>query len=270
MVPIQVIKGLILVHATVDGHTGMWLLDTGSPQILLNASYWNVTTSGVDTNIVAATSHEFPVPSPFSEVTAVVHSLHIGALTVPFDLANASSQRFSVIDRRMSRSVEHDVEQPVLGILGLPAWRPFETIIDYRHHQLTLIRLDAEGHRLTSDPQFTPVDSVSFIHTPDEEHYGVRATIGDSVVELLLDTGAGSNVLGGVAQARLQTYLTTVGYDSVLDVPRMRMKEVKIGKTSHSIIFACRPGADLLGYPYLHQLGTIGFNLRARRLYIYQ
>jgi hypothetical protein len=167
------------------------------------------------------------------------------------------------------RSLEAEVGQPIIGILGLPAWRPFETILDYRHHQMTLIRLDTLGHRLASIPRLQPVDSTALIHTPDADHYGVQAMVGDSLVDLMIDTGAERNMLGGFAQARLQSYLVPAGHDSTLDAPQVQIKRLGIGNTTYALPFTCQPGADLLGYPFLSHLGVVGFNFQTMRVSIY-
>jgi hypothetical protein len=167
------------------------------------------------------------------------------------------------------RNLEHETQQSILGILGMPAWLPFETVIDYRQHHLTLVRLDSAGHRLASVP-LQVADSVMLIQTPDSEHYGVHATVGDSLIDLMIDTGAESDLLGGVARARLQSYLVAAGHDSAFDAPRVRIEHLTVGANTYALPFVCQPGADLLGYPFLNRLGVVGFNFRATKLYVYR
>ena len=46
---------------------------------------------------------------------------------------------------------DENFDPPVLGFLGLSAIESFETIIDYVHRRLILIRLDRAGRRLAKE-----------------------------------------------------------------------------------------------------------------------
>jgi hypothetical protein len=267
-VPIRIVHGLVLVPATVNGRSGTWLFDTGSPRIELNGQYWRTTTAGADTNIG-------PVAQPSPVVIGVgvdrrsaVRTLQIGTLAVSAD-STPNHLLSELSDPRRFRALEHEVHQPMLGILGLPVWQPFEPIIDYAHQRLIVIRLDTAGHRRASAPHIALIDSISLIHTPDPEHYGIYTMVGDSAMNFLLDTGAERNVIGGVAQARLQSYLVPAGHDSILDRPQVRLPHMRLGHHDYELLFGCQPGADILGFPFLSQLGMVGFNFQMMQLWIY-
>jgi hypothetical protein len=267
-VPIRLVHGLVLVPATVNGRSGTWLFDTGSPRIELNGQYWRTTATGVDTNIGPVAQSSPGWMGSVADHPSVVRTLQIGTLTVSAD-TTPGHLLSELADARRLRALEHEVHQPMLGILGVPAWRAFESIIDYQHHRLILIRLDTAGHRRAVVPHLTRIDSFSLIHTPDAEHYGVRTMVGDSVMDFLLDTGAERNVIGGVAQARLQPYLVPAGHDSLLDRPQVRLSHVRLGSHDYAMLVDCQPGADILGFPFLFQLGMIGFNFHTMQLWIY-
>jgi hypothetical protein len=53
-----------------------------------------------------------------------------------------------------------------LGQIGLSALEPFETIVDYTHRRVVLIRLDSAGHRLVPVPAYTPKWSAPLLDLP--------------------------------------------------------------------------------------------------------
>ena len=120
---------------------------------------------------------------------------------------------------------------PRLGNIGLSVLEPFETIIDYTHQRVVLIRLDSAGHRLANVPAYTPkwsapiIDTALYTNDPQWQFWGV-ATRADYTLDTLdaskntvihaLDTGSPTN----------------------------------------------DAGLGLLGYPFLRPLGVVGFNHR--------
>ena len=187
--------GFILFPAQVDDLYGTFLLDTGSPVVILNRAYIRPGhDGGIDT--VTPLGHRC-LPSGAGGVRAVtMQTVRIGTLRQtldPFtvgspkgkDLLPPPANAFLGDDARLGM-----FGQPVLGFFGLNALEPFETIIDYRHKRLILIRLDAAGRRRVAVPAYTPMRTMPLLPMPDQEHWGVAEWPGvpDTVI---VDTGGG-------------------------------------------------------------------------------
>ena len=210
--------GYILVQAEVDGLRGTFLLDTGAPFMHLNGEYVQ---PGPDGGIDTVTHAKGPCVNPprpsklIRDLTDVlktgcdvtVHTLHIGTLVqhlavtdigppVPVFPTNAlaitSDERFkNDFDAR---------GHPVLGWLGSSALEGLETIIDYPHRRLILIRLDPSGRRLVEVPAYMPTTTVPLLPVIQISTWGVQVSLpgGDVEVDTLaIDTGSPVNMLMG-------------------------------------------------------------------------
>jgi len=270
VVPFQVpldqvrVPGSILVSAEVDGHRGTFLLDTGSPLIFLNPDYLRPNaTGGVDT---VTTPPRAPLDSaPF----VTVHTLRIGSILYHCDAGpvEISETRFRSNAYLLDDDRIRDQGYPVLGFLGLAALAPFETIIDYTHQRLILIRLDAAGHRLVPVSAYQPAMVLSLIPTADSQGYGVSARTGGLTGFYHLDTGAPENEVTKVTRQRLGAHLV-----SQQTWGEWTLDTLSVGTHPYAHVpmtFSWFPN-DILGYPFLRAFGTVGFNFRARQFVVYQ
>jgi hypothetical protein len=123
---------------------------------------------------------------------------------------------------------------PRLGNIGLNVLGQFETIIDYTHKRVVLIKLDSAGNRLAKVPAYTPQWTAPLIDVPlandARQWWGVHvkpdftldtANTANNTLLKVMDTGAPTN-----------------------------------GK--------------LLGYPFLSQFGVVGFNHRTHQFILYK
>jgi hypothetical protein len=304
VVPFQLYYGFILLQAEVDGHHGTFLLDTGSPLITLNSQYLQRDPHGNPDTVAAttpATDHKR------EEVT--IHTLRIGTLFLHLDTADLGSpeRNYRTNALIMTDSRMQQFGRPLLGWLGLPAMAPFETIIDYTHQRLILIRLDVAGHRLATVPLFTPAMTVPLVSDPGipfsspfgmlrtakGDHWAVVGQVGGIGVDtLLLDTGAPYNSMPGIG--KLASHVTPAGVDATrmfnegvdqiaknsgVPVTGPRSLVVLDHLTVAGITFDTLPMTSLesenlmigvLGYPFLSRRGTVGFNFRLHQLAFYQ
>jgi hypothetical protein len=188
--------GWIYFQAELDGRRGTFSLDTGSPRFWLNPEYLRPSaTGGIDT--VAA-------GDPTQQGFVTVHTMHIGTLVQHLDTTDVGPPVPYPTNGNIMRFVGHE-----LGTFGLPAMEPFETIIDYVHQRLILIRLDTAGQRLAAVPAYTPAYTMPLM--PVNEHWwGVAAHTGDSV-GTLVDTGGADHA--GVLGFAFLNRLRVVGFN---------------------------------------------------------
>lgn len=267
--------GYILFPAEVDGLHGSFLLDIGATDLVFNKRYVQPNgKGGIDT--AAAASH--PCPAPMRNACPVtVHTIRVGTVLLHPDTIALGGPGAPEVPPPANAAILHRFVQiaqfaePVLGFFGVPAMEPFETIIDYTHQRLILIRLDAAGNRLAAVPAYTPAFTVPLVATNDHEHWGVEGRLGATVDTLLLDTGAPMNTLAAHTQQQWTSHMTDgssgffpawildslqLGGHSFLQIPFLKVQ----GDGAHNV----------LGYPFLSHSGVVGFNFRKRQLVIYR
>jgi hypothetical protein len=120
------------------------------------------------------------------------------------------------------------VFSPRLGNIGPAVYEQFETIIDYTHQRVVLIRLDPAGHRLINVPAYTPKWTAPL------------------VVEL---AEAGTNLKLAVGPDNTLDTLTTANNTQV--------KLLDTGTPASQ--------GDILGYDFLSHLGVFGLNQRTHQ-----
>lgn len=189
-IPFRAVGRLIAVDARVDTTEGLFILDTGASDLLLNENY-------------------FESERTYSSRTAVGVIGEVGPLktrmvdTLIWDLLEIENLEGHVV------SLSHIEEKKnirLVGVLGYKVFQDFEILIDYSIRQLIITRVDKDGRRM--DPQAiyqSPVDSLNF---KLRGHVMViRAQVNGVRLDLGLDTGAELNLLDvGVKRSVLDNF----------------------------------------------------------------
>ena len=247
----------LLVDAQVDGRRGTFILDTGSPNTMVNGIYLRPNGArGLDT--VAGSVHRL---GHAQTVHMTFRELKVGTLAVRLD----SIDRGPPTPVPTNGDAEGGGEEGLLGNLGLNAMEPFETILDFVHQRLVLIRLDAAGRRLAKVPAYTTLGAVSLVPArvgrgDESAHWwGIVVHHGGVADTLLIDSGTPG----------LDAFMTQVAerFRAALTANRPS------GATAVNVLdhVALDDGhAEMLCYGFLAQLGVVGFNLRTHQLILYQ
>lgn len=221
----------VIIPAWVDSVFGLFVVDLGAPRLNLNRTFLQPGPHGGVDTVTAA--HQIPEHAGEDSVHVTVR---IGTLsTVPVDpLAKESGPKVPNAFLNHMWGNFSWVFAPRLGNIGLSVLEPFETIVDYTHQRLILIRLDSAGHRLVDVPAYTPKKTLPLIDMPlfgdARKFWGVQvrpdltldtANAASNTKTMPMDTGAGEN-------------------------------------------------GQMLGYPFLRQFGVIGFNHRTHQVILYR
>ena len=234
-------KTKVVIPVEINHRRGLVVVDLGDPGVDLNRTFLRPDSTGeVDTVLATDTMNRHRSPN-WNGMDTAHATMRIGTLQVDFiDPALGNTQR------RLNVSLDHQwgnfawVFAPRLGNIGLSVLEQFETIIDYQHRRLILIRLDKEGRRLVDVPAYVPKGSAPLIDIPFKgwpgyNWWGIAVQPNQTLDTLnaakntqlhMIDTGAGDNVEGH-------------------DPP-------------------------VLGYPFLNQLGVVGFNHRTHQFLLYR
>ncbi len=272
VVPFQLAGNSIVVEALVNGVAGKFILDTGSPEVLLNNAWFE----GFEAPSTGS-SNVMDIHGKVSEWLCYnVKELKLGGAELPRQLA-------LVLDLR---NLETMKGMYLLGILGYSAFRNFELMFDFENLQLTLFPLKKNGDYAGGEPSVFP--SASF----DLEMCGhIPAVIvhwKGKALRMGIDSGSEINVFDASAFEKEGLSLFTTDSVMVRGISRHRVVapvgfaqgfslgdwepgrvQVTVADLKH-IQEQVSPGLDgLLGTPFL-QKGKMAINYKRKKLYLWR
>lgn len=256
----------VVFSAEVGGHRGILLLDLGDPDLDLNRTFLRPgVTGGLDTVQATDTMDKHRLPGWDGQDSAHV-TLWIGTLSIDFvDPTKPTDPRHinALLNHQFGNYAQ--VFPPRLGNIGPIALEQFETIIDYTHRRLVLIRLDSAGRRLVQVPMYTPTWSAPLVDIPigkGKYWWGVQATLAEKPTTMFFDTGSEGNYLTTGTETRAAAHIVHDTLDSLVIAGRVFGPVVLRSDAT--------PPLDVLGFPFLSQLSVVGFNHRTRQFLLYR
>ena len=283
-VPFRLINGMLAVAATVDGHTGLWLLDTGGPVIWVNREYLQPARNGVGLDTVSvpyvedsALAHGMaPLRPDWQSDSVTVQLGTISFVVKPGSGVPGDGLPFVAMTAPMTSLYTKLWGFTPLGILGFPATLgAYETVVDYTRQQLTLIPVDRAGRRLVAVPAYTPATTVPFTRASSiATGWYVEASFGGVLDTVHIDTGENFDKLNAATQPRLAGHLAATGqtvFDDLTQEPVLTLDHLHFaGQTYDAIPFSVTAQRDdAFGTDFLRRLGVVGFNFRSRQLILY-
>ena len=247
-------KTKVVIQAEISGHRGNFILDLGTFDGDVNRTFLRPNaTGGIDTVLATDTTDPHRQHGRDS-----VHAMfHVGTLNV---------EPKNYTDSHFNATLDHAfgnfrVFAPRLGSIGLSILEQFETIIDYTHKRVILIRLDDAGHRLVDVPAYTPKWSAPLIDIYSV--WGVRGLVDGVPDSLFFDTGAPFNALMQSTMKRVSGHTANGGALDPL---------VIAGRSFGPVLFTNdeEPPVDVFGFPFLSSLGVVGFNHRTHQFILYR
>ncbi|QJD97646.1 hypothetical protein HH214_18060 [Mucilaginibacter robiniae] len=211
-IPIKRAGNLIIVEAQVDSIAGNFVLDTGAPYLVLNATYFrdmphfgDRESAGVNGNSAGTFRTE-------------VHNFSLG-----FDL-HYNKLMADVADLS---AIENSKKIKILGLLGTQVFEKLAITIDLFHNVLYLHKTDASGNILPEERVFAqPQISTPFKYMNDVIF--IKGTINEKTLWLAFDTGAESNLLSFDVPGKVMKYMQIIN----------KAKLVGIGGCKYDIFYA--------------------------------
>jgi hypothetical protein len=238
-------KTKVVVLAEVDGRRGVFIVDLGAPPLNLSRTFLQPSpTGGVDS---VTNTNRIPEQHPNGEDSVHV-TLRLGTLIDTFvDPTVAASD-----PRHVNAFLNHEWGNfgwnfaPRLGNISLTALEPFETIIDYAHRRLVLIRLDKAGHRLAQVPAYTPKWTSTLID------------VGDDGRKRWVSGWQWWGIMVGAPSASSLAYTL----DTLNPANNTLLRALETGGATN--------GDDCVAYPFLSGLGVFGINHRTHQFILYR
>ena len=167
-IPFELANGLILVEASVNGDTGSFILDTGSPMVVVNPK--NISDLQISRTQSETAFRGQPV------------------LVKHFAWAGIEREGLEALAMDMSH-LEKASQRKILGVIGYEVLRKYELMFDCRNQVLLLYEPKNSWVHLQQAPLF----SARF--TLQDELPVITARIGKKKVRFGLDTGGTSNLM---------------------------------------------------------------------------
>jgi hypothetical protein len=178
-IPIKRAGNLIIVEAQVDSVVGNFVLDTGAPYLVLNATYFRDMPHVGDqeaTGVNGTSAGTFR-----TQVNNFLLGLDLTYKKIPADVCDLSA-------------IENTKKIKVLGIIGTQLFRKMAITVDLFHNVIYIHKLDSKGDIPAEQRAFQAPDMrTSFKYMNDVIF--IKGTIADKTTWFVFDTGAESNLL---------------------------------------------------------------------------
>jgi hypothetical protein len=272
VIPFTRAGNLILIQAKAGTTTGFFVLDTGTPGLVLNLTYFR----------------HYPTSNPV-ESGGVTGSTLSAQTTVDSFRLGPISYRHLDADLVNLGHIENNKGVKIFGLMGLQLLERFEMIIDYSSNRLYLHLISKKEAATYRSPQLLDSASYTIIPIDIEEHKMiVYLFLKGRKLKFIIDTAAETNVLDSrlpgkvFEQVEITRRVTLNGSGNhkvealVGDLKGLRLGNRDIGALPvlitnlQSMCDAYNNCLDgMLGFDFL-SLHKIGFNFVNRKMYIWK
>lgn len=213
-VPFKMAGNLIIVDVLLNGEKRNFLLDSGSPKVILNQKYF----PNSDTIHKKSISSTKGVGGNISGMDIVkVEQLDFAGIQL-------NNQKVLTID---ISHLEKELETKIYGLIGYDLIKDYDIIFDYDKKVLTLINPDyyekyKKNEMLNRKLTIVPFEFTSHIPV-------IKVMIDKREYSFGIDCGAESNLMDDDLFAQLNNCLRKVSTDTLSGADKIR-KEVKVGE----------------------------------------
>ncbi|MEN0047009.1 MAG: aspartyl protease family protein [Bacteroidota bacterium] len=250
----ELINDMILVEAEIEEEIGYFVVDTGSPHLVLNQQYFSGERSEYEVRGING--------------TASVEK----KLVKKFEWGCVKKKNFTVylIDLQ---HFEKAIGKRFFGLIGYEILKQKELLIDYKNLKIEQHQLKkSDLHRLEN-----PNQEISFrmrSHTPVLE-----MDLDDQSVDFILDTGSEDNLLDQDYASK--DYQVTdlkflIGVDQkssiarVILIPNASLTDISLDNQEYLVTDMESTSAQgILGSPALKELSRFSINYRKKKIYVW-
>lgn len=190
-IPMEILDGLIIVTAKLDGFERKFILDSGAPTLYLNSRYF------ANDSIISISSAK-GVNSSISGQDA------IRVKTFDFHGIKICNTDFVMSD--LSHLLE---KEEIYGLIGYQTIKDYDWLFDYANKTLTLIKPDKTDDYI-SKMQYTTYEIPLKMASETSHIPFVEAKIGKTEVALGIDCGASVNLLDTALFDKLKNDLNNI------------------------------------------------------------
>ena len=247
-IPFRLVDGFIMLEGVVNGESGFYMLDTGSPFALFLNNH--LLTLGPSRQIASGSA------GSGQRVVVLAHE-NVDSLTLWGDV------RFRDVEWAQSADfsfIEQGIVPQYLGFIGHGILKNFEFTIDYDRSNLFFSRLDPDGEALVSRvPQEDVHATLMFAcRDCDRQYDQIPFRLGEIPLTLGIDTGNSGGQLTLTARTKEALehsgHLTAQGDSYILE--GLEHEEVSFSVDGLRVMVGETDGGTL-GYSFLRQFKTV-------------
>lgn len=179
VVPIKRVQNLIVIEAQIDTLIGNFILDTGSPTLVLNKTYFR---KGWNTNLIAANAGGNAVTPVMRTKVGDLAIRELYFENLPADISDLGH-------------IENHRGIKILGLLGVGLFTSFEMVIDIHKSVMYLHKLDENGAVPVNERIVTSEPSLRVPFKLVRNTITLDVLIAGKKLVFCVDTGAEANAL---------------------------------------------------------------------------
>lgn len=258
IVPIKRAGNLIIVEAQIDSLEGNFVMDTGAPYLVLNATYFR------DAPHLDDQQSEGINGEVDGSFTTIIHDFSI--LDLHYSRITADVTDLSAIEN--GRGIK------ILGLLGTRLFSKFAITVDITNNLLYIHKLDAKGNIPTEERVFKePYLKMPFKYLNDVIF--LKGAVNDKTMWFVFDSGAETNLLDyrrskkalSSMQIISRSKLTGVGGSS-FEVLYARFDKLTLGDKDFMRNRVLVTNLEKMGKAYDHNIdGILGYDFFSRGVF---
>ena len=257
-VPIKQVGNLIIVEAQLDTLVGNFVMDTGAPYLVLNATYFRDAPQIEERNSGGVNGESS------GSFATVVHNFSI--LDLHYSSITADVTDLSAIEN--GRGIK------ILGLLGTGLFSRFAVTIDLNNKLMYIQRVDKQGNIPVSEQVFkTPSLKMPFKYL--NNIIFLKASVNEKAMWFVFDSGAETNLLDYRRAKKVlptmeiisRSKLTGVGGSS-FEILNARFDKLTLGDTDFLCDRALITDLEKMGKAYDHNVdGILGYDFFSRGVF---
>ncbi|QYJ67169.1 aspartyl protease family protein [Flavobacterium litorale] len=258
-VPFEMAGNLIAVEVLLNGVQRKFIVDSGSPRVILNTKY------------IAGQDNEGKtrISSTTSGVNGSINGMDIGKVE-ELDFAGIKLENQEVITLDISH-LEEDLDTEIYGLIGYDLIQDYDVLFDYENKKLVLINPNHFDNYKTTHLPNAKLETVPFSlnqHIPV-----IEAQIGRKKYTFGIDCGAEANLIHEPLFESLKSNLKNIELDSLIGadnnpvvINTAEVKSMKIGSKNFKRLVTAFSNISHLNQGYgLNLDGLIGYEVLSKQ-----
>jgi hypothetical protein len=193
IIPLKRAGKLFFMEGTVNDVPGNFILDTGASGLVLNKTYFR--------NSIVVEDEE---AGGVTGSIGAIERLHVKKMVVSDLIYKSLSADVAPLGH-----LENRRGIKILGLFGMNLLQQTEIVLDLRHNELQVYKIDRNGNRPGKSGPVEKFDVVQKLKIINNVLF-VTATMGGKELDFCLDTGAESNLIhSGIPKTAMNTLTIT-------------------------------------------------------------
>ncbi len=214
VIPFKQFGKLIVVDVLLNGEKQPFIIDSGSPRVVLNSAYIKNSDDGIKRTKL----------SNVGDVNGNTSNMDITSVK-QLKWAEMSMNDEDVLSVNLSH-LEEELEMEIYGLIGYELLKNYDLLIDYKEKKITLIRPQFLSTYISNNFNNSKQEKVPFVlkgHIPI-----INAVISNQSFKLAVDTGAEVNLISMDSYETLKDNIYNQQNESLIGLDNSNTKNVTL------------------------------------------